>query len=200
MTRVKICGFTNVQDIEAACALGVDAVGFVLEPSSPRFIESDAKLRDLVRATAPFVTTVSVYTECNPGVGVTHPTMVDQAERFRAFRTSVSKCIATRRLRSGMTAQQIVEGIEDFAALLLDPYVPGMGGGTGKTADWDLAAKVVTLSVRPVILAGGLTPQNVHEAMSRVCPAAVDVSSGVEHRPGVKDVAKMRDFIAAVRG
>ena len=200
MIRIKICGFTQAQDVEVACELGVDAVGFVQDPRSPRFIDGDDPLRELVRVTSPFVTTVSVYSDCPAQVGISHPTMIDQAERFLGFRNPMTTCIVARRLQPNSEVADSVKRIHEFGYLLLDAFVEGIGGGTGRSVDWDLAAAIVEASSRPVILAGGLTPDNVAEAIRRVRPAGVDVSSGVEIRPGIKDVTKMRDFVAACRG
>lgn len=197
--RIKICGLTTTSDVEAACMLGVDAIGFVLEPSSPRFVGSYENLNELCWAAAPFVTTVSVFARPIFDETLVSPTMLDQATEYSNFRRPASNCILARRVKPGQSPESVVEGSESFGALMLDAFVEGVHGGTGKILDWDLAGRIVELSPRPVILAGGLTPDNVAEAIERVQPAGVDVSSGVEASPGRKDFVKMRDFVRAVR-
>jgi phosphoribosylanthranilate isomerase len=196
MVKVKICGVTNVRDARAAARLGADALGFNFWPASPRYIEP-ARARAIVAALPPFVTAVGVFVnepaakvlEICRQVGLSavqlhgdeRPAMVASLHglvRIKAFPIRDEQDL--RRL-----ARYSVE------AYLLDAYAQGSPGGTGKTFNWDIARQAQAAG--PVILAGGLTPGNVAEAVAAAKPYAVDVASGVESEPGVKD----RDLMAA---
>lgn len=194
MTRVKICGLASVRDLEHAIECGADAVGVILEPSSPRCVATDPDFLAYVRRVHPFATTVAVFGRtvnwnlC-AGFAAVQAHGLTSAPGFKQLRTHA--------LAEGDDLSFLTEGEPD--AWLLDAAVPGAFGGTGKRVDWDLAAEVVRRSPRPVILAGGLDPDNVAEAIARVRPSAVDVSSGVESSPRVKDWGKVRAFIKAAR-
>jgi phosphoribosylanthranilate isomerase len=203
--RIKICGLKRRQDAELAVELGADALGFVFEARSPRYLgervpEWLAELPVWPARVAVFgVETDHAGLELFDGVQAVEP-----AVTARAFRHRIAVC---RLPGPGEVPQDLAQDLLSEArdrsgeadALLLDASAHGSYGGTGKTVDWDLAAKVVGLRLKPVILAGGLTPDNVAEAIRRVRPYAVDVSSGIESAPGVKDAAKLRDFIQAAR-
>lgn len=203
--RVKICGITNGVDAMAACDAGADALGFVFHGSSPRSVER-AEVAHIVRFLPPYVTTVGVFVR--PELDEVEETVdfcgldraqihgVTDPEFFRGLGIPTIVALAVKDSSS-------LKDIEQYSAkaVLLDAYDPNLYGGTGKTFDWSLAEGLGTLyqgSV-PIVIAGGLTPENVGEAISRVRPHAVDVSSGVEAEPGRKDPERMRAFVRAVK-
>lgn len=201
--RVKICGITCLDDAMAAVEAGADAVGFVLHAPSPRFVRPDV-VREITRALPPMVTRVGVFVDSSEDRVVEWARIsgldtlqfhgresIDFCRRFLDFR--VIKAFR-------MDSPAALSRLEEFPGVpwLLDSYVPGAFGGTGQTFNWDLACEAVRRRGR-VILAGGLTPENVARAVAAVRPFAVDVSSGVEASPGRKDPGKIRDFIAAAK-
>lgn len=200
MTAVKICGITRPQDAEAAAAFGSDALGFVLWPSSPRHTTL-AVVREITRTLPPFVTPVGVFVEpsaddiaraADAGIRLAqvHGSMPEWAGR----RCPVA---VLRAVHLGASGPAAIEPAIDDHTVLLDAHDPVQHGGTGKTVDWSRARAVA--AVRRVVLAGGLTPANVGEAIRTVRPYAVDVASGVESAPGIKDPARLRAFIDAAR-
>ncbi|GMV35765.1 MAG: N-(5'-phosphoribosyl)anthranilate isomerase [Fimbriimonadales bacterium] len=195
MTRVKICGITRLEDALVAIEMGVHALGFVLEPSSPRYVGGRGDLLRAVASLPPFVSTVAVY-------GVRGGGRSDWEEAVSAVQAvegePAKPLLRTLRLESEADIERLSDVIRGASALVLDAFHPTQMGGTGRALDWSLAAKVSAISPVPVILAGGLTPDNVAEAAYVVRPYAVDVSSGVESEPGVKDARKMEAFIRAV--
>ena len=197
---VKICGLTRVEDLVAAAEFGADALGLILEPSSPRFLASDEQIRDLVQAAPPFTPTVSVIGIYRSGAGISRfaPPVI-QAVDFEGRPDPRIRRLQVRRVSDTSSADEILSHLEHRDALVLDAFDPHQYGGTGHRIDWDLAAEVVRRSPLAVILAGGLTPDNVAEAVQKVRPYAVDVASGVESAPGIKDHVKMRDFIQAAK-
>ena len=201
--RVKICGLTRIQDALDAVGFGADALGFNFFRRSPRFVTSRAASR-IIAELPPFVSKVGVFVN---------------ASRAEILRTIDASGIDTIQLH-GDESPDFCEGfdvtvIKAFrigsigdlrqlpkfrtAGWLLDSAVPGQHGGTGAKGDWSLARKAVALG-RPVLLAGGLNSHNVAQAIRQVRPFAVDVSSGVESSPGVKDTRKVRAFIRAAKG
>lgn len=183
--RVKICGLTRAEDVEAALDAGADAVGFVLEPTSRRCVTMP-QFDELARLAGPYCATVAVYGNAGPP----YPrAQAYQAHGFSSLPPGLK--IMTHRLGT--------PPVGDVDAYHLD-YLEGGFGGSGKTIDWEAAAAFVRETRMPVILAGGLTPRNVAEAISIVHPYAVDVSSGVEGSPGVKDRAMIREFVQAAKG
>jgi len=201
-TPVKICGLTRVDDAIAAARLGAHAVGVVLYPESPRFVSNESA-RLIVQALPPFVTPVALMV--NPSAQQVE-TVIDQVrpallqfhgdespEFCGGFSLPYIKALRVR------PETDLLQYGRDYAAakgLLLDAFVEGARGGTGASFDWALIPPEFPL---PLILAGGLNPLNVTEAIRRVRPWAVDVSSGVEAEKGIKDVAKMAAFIRGVR-
>ncbi|MBS1716491.1 MAG: phosphoribosylanthranilate isomerase [Armatimonadetes bacterium] len=170
-----------------ACELGADAVGFVIEPTSPRAVTL-ARARELALLALPFATPVLVQLNC----------IVESDWPGLLQGTSFPLGDQTRRILTGHpTELRVAEG--HWAALLVDAAKDGVFGGTGLLADWDEAAELVRLAKRPVILAGGLTPDNVQDAIRKVQPYAVDVASGTEAGKGVKDPVKLREFILAAK-
>lgn len=191
MTRIKFCGFTRAEDVEFACELGVNAVGFVLESGSPRRVDT-VTVQRLAMATAPFVKTVSVFGRF-PGL---RSVVTDLVQAVEFGSEPPVPFILAKRL-GGPPDQQSVD-MSKCCGLLMDAYSPEAFGGTGTVADWSLAADLVEKVNSKWILAGGLTPDNVVEAIRVVRPYAVDVSSGIESSPGIKDHGKMRAFAEAV--
>lgn len=200
MTAVKICGITRREDAEAAVEFGAHALGFVLWPSSPRCTTPGA-VREIVAGLPPFVTPVGVFV--NPSADEV-ALAADAGIRLAQIHGAVpvfagGRCpLAVLRVvhLSETTLEAIKPAIAD-ATVLLDASDPVRHGGTGRTVDWTRARAVAAR--RRVILAGGLTPANVGEAIRAVRPYAVDVASGVEAAPGVKDHDLLRRFIAAAK-
>lgn len=200
-TRVKICGITRAEDLDAAVAAGADAVGFVFYPPSPRHvgIEVAAKLAARV---SPFVTRVGLFVNADPHeVDAAVATVGLDLLQFHgdedgaACARSGRPWIKAARVRPGLDLLEFAGRYAGARALLLDAFVEGYGGG-GQTFDWSLIPRPLPL---PVILSGGLTPGNVAAAIRAVRPWAVDVSSGVEAARGIKDAGKIAEFMAGVR-
>lgn len=199
MTRVKICGITNLDDALAACDAGADALGFVFAPEAKarnRFIEPEAA-GAIVEQLPPWVATV--------GVCVNEP--LDRLQHYLDFVDTVQLCgeespalcaaLGARAIKAFRVGAGFdLDTLRAFGgkAWLLDACVAGQHGGSGQTCDWGLA-QAATRMGKPVILAGGLTPDNVGEAVRIVRPYAVDTSGGVECAPGKKDHERIRAFI-----
>ncbi len=195
VVRVKICGLTRHEDVEVALSEGADAVGFIREPTSPRYIPDFAVLKELALIAQPFASTVSVYGIFDPSQAESI-TDFDQAVDFPSGQSD--RRITAWRMPAGVRPQAVLD-LPGTGAILLDAFVAGAFGGTGHKVDWETAAEVVSMTSRKVILAGGLNPDNVEKAIRTVRPYAVDVSSGVESAPGLKDHGKVRAFLQAVR-
>jgi phosphoribosylanthranilate isomerase len=201
--RIKICGLTRAEDVVAAVELGADAIGLVFHPASPRCVDL-ATAAKLARLVPPFVSVVGLFV--NAGAAQVRETLAavplhllqfhgDEDEAYcRQFERPYLKAV---RVQPGMDLLQYVARFPSAQAMLFDAFVDGYGGG-GSVFDWSLIPPASALG-KPLVLAGGLNAGNVGEAIVRVRPAAVDVSSGVEREKGVKDVEKMRSFVAAVR-
>ncbi|MBI2844246.1 MAG: phosphoribosylanthranilate isomerase [Armatimonadetes bacterium] len=201
-TRVKVCGITNLEDAIAACELGVDAVGFVFAESARQVtLEEAAEIADQL---PPFVKTVGVFTAENPRVSAIADWVPldliqlhgDQTEQFAEW-IGGARVVRAVRIRDESSLKWLKKW-EHSVAYVLDTWVAKQPGGTGKTFDWSLAVRAKEFG-KPVILAGGLSPENVVEAIRTVRPYGVDVSSGVESFRGKKDHKKMKEFIANVR-
>jgi len=200
---VKICGITNLADGAFAVEAGADALGFVFHESSPRSVSIEAAA-EIIRQLPPFVMKVGVFVNAPPDVVVRAASECgltllqfhgDEPPGFcRQFGLMNMKAL---RVRDAESLQTLLEYETD--AWLLDAYSPDKAGGTGQTFNWDLATQAQRWG-RPIFLAGGLTPDNVAEAVNRVRPFGVDVSSGVEASPGKKDHGKVRTFIEAAKG
>ena len=205
-TRIKFCGITRPADAELCAELGIDAVGLNFYPKSPRCV-SVPLAAELVRAMGPFVCPVGVFVEALPF----HMQSVAEYAGLRALQTYSEKppeCdfgqlswVPAFRVQDedglGDVRQYIASATVPAVAVVIDSFVAGEMGGTGHVAPWHLLASL-DLGV-PLILAGGLTPDNVTEAIRQVRPWGVDVASGIESAPGVKDAGKMRAFVRAVR-
>lgn len=197
--RVKICGITTIEDALAACDAGVDALGFNFAAESRakgRHIEpADAKR--IIEQLPPFVTTVGVCVNESLERLSEYLDFVDQVQLHGEEPFEVSRALASRSIkvfRVGADFDHTQVTACPASAYLLDASVPIARGGTGRTCDWNAARRVVELG-KPVILAGGLTPDNVCDAIRAVRPHAVDTAGGVERSPGKKDHDKIRDFI-----
>jgi phosphoribosylanthranilate isomerase len=201
VTRIKICGLTRLDDLLAAVQAGADAIGLVFYPPSPRHVDLKTAA-ELARAVPPLVTIVGLFVNADPSLVKETLAAVpihllqfhgDEDESYcRQFDRPYMKAV---RVKPGMDLVQYVEGFPSAQAILLDAFVEGYGGG-GKVFDWALIPPALG---KPIVLSGGLDAGNVGEAISRVRPAAVDVSSGVEAVRGIKDAEKIRAFVAAVR-
>lgn len=209
MTKVKICGITRREDAETAIELGADALGFVFEASSARFVGDSPDLLKSVCEFAPFTFFVAVYSTVDKlHRGFQAVQFEHEGDAGNAHMEAPPAGILTLRFQESSTPPMAVEAARThlrnrktfpIRGVLIEAFHATMKGGTGIALNWDFAAEFVSRLQRPVILAGGLTPDNVAEAVHRVKPYAVDVSSGVESAPGIKDHAKMRDFIQAAK-
>jgi len=202
VTAVKICGITRVEDALAAAHAGAHAIGLIFAAESPRRV-STAIARKVVEALPPFVTPVALFVdpqaaEVDRVIGEVGPQLLqfhgDEAPDF-CVRFSVPY-IKVARVGPGVDLLQYAGRHRAAKGLLLDAFVEGSRGGTGSTFDWSLIPANLPL---PLILAGGLDPDNVGDAVRRVRPWAVDVSSGVETAKGIKDAARIAAFIRGVR-
>ena len=210
--RVKICGITRLQDLHAACNAGADALGFVFYERSPRHVTIEAAAA-LVRALPPFVQSVGLFVNAEPAYieSVLQAVPLDLLQ-FHGDETPTDCArfgrpyIKAVRVNRDTDLLKYVADFDVARGLLLDAYVAGVPGGTGERFDWSLIPANLT---KPIVLSGGLTPDNVAEAVQRVCPWAVDVSSGVEAAmmldgaevaaKGIKDPNKMAQFIARAK-
>lgn len=201
-TRIKVCGMTRPEDAAAAAAAGVEALGLVFHPASPRAV-TPARAADVARAAGPLVTVVALFVDAPEAlvqevlaavpVGLLqfhgNETPAECARYGRPF-------LKALRMAPGLAVEEAAAAYAAASGILLDSYRPGVPGGTGETFDW---GRIPAALRSRLVLAGGLRPDNVGEAIARVTPAAVDVSGGVEAAPGLKDAARIAAFVAAVR-
>jgi len=200
--RIKICGITRWEDARAAAGLGVDALGFIFYQKSPRYITPDAASA-IIRQLPPFVSRVGVFVdeEIEKATAIARATGIDtiqlhgsESPRYCArVPLPVIKAFSID-LSSDLTLLRQYQ----VAGFLLDTWAGERRGGTGKTFDWSIA-RTATTRYRNVILAGGLNPQNIEEAISTVLPYGVDINSGVEIKPGIKNPRKIRDVVQIIR-
>lgn len=201
-TRVKICGLTRWDDAVAAVSLGADAIGLVFYAASPRAV-SIVQAQEIVRGLPPHVTVVGLFVNATAAeIRTVLDTVRIDLLQFHGgempqdcIRYGVPYIKAVR-MREGVDLFEIEKVHSSASGLLLDSYQSGVAGGTGMAFDW---ARVPTGLIKPIILAGGLTPDNVAGAIRQVRPYAVDVSGGVESAKGIKDAAKMAAFIQGVK-
>jgi phosphoribosylanthranilate isomerase len=201
--KVKVCGITNYEDARLACDQGVDALGFNFYPSSPRYIRPE-DARSIIRRLPPFAMTVGLFVnirefseviETAQAAGV--QVLQLHGDESPEYCRELARWTLIKVLRIGES--EIPVNFQDYAvqAFLLDARDDVLFGGTGKSFDWRLAQSIQSFC--PIILAGGLRPDNVREAIRIVRPYAVDVCSGVEGRPGKKDPKKLLDCMNEVR-
>jgi phosphoribosylanthranilate isomerase len=217
LTRVKVCGLTREEDVDAAVDAGADALGFITGfPDSPRNLPLP-RAASLVSRVPPFVTAVLVVTgqglaENSDAIKRMAPRAIQlysgsfSPETIRSsFHASLLRPFAVRREESESDdgaglLQRAKDALRGYDALLTDTYKKGYEGGTGQTSDWSACAAIrKSIAPAPLILSGGLRPENVELAVETVNPFCVDVSSGVESAPGVKDHAKVKAFVAKAR-
>jgi len=201
MVKVKICGITSLEDALTAVAAGADALGFVFHPASPRHIFPE-QAAAIIRQLPPFIQTVGLFVdESRDTVNTTADRCGLDIVQLHGDETPDFCSSINRRVIKAFRIKDIfsLDAVSDYciAACLLDAWSPAAHGGTGRTFNWEIASAAA--AQRPIILAGGLTPDNVAEAVRRVKPYAVDVSSGVESSPGHKDADKLRKFIIQAR-
>ncbi len=200
--RVKVCGMTSVEAAVQAAAAGADAIGLVFYEPSPRNLADLGKARAMALAAGPFVTVTGLFV--NPAVSFVERVLAEVPLGALQFHGDEEAAFCARfgrpyikalRMRSDLDPVVEMTRYPDAIGILLDAYRPGTPGGTGETFDWTRVPKKTS---RPVVLAGGLGPDNVAQAIAISAPWAVDVSGGVEGAPGIKDPQKVTDFIRAV--
>jgi phosphoribosylanthranilate isomerase len=202
MVHVKICGITSLEDARLAVEAGADALGFVFYPPSPRYVTPE-QAEQIVQTLPPFVTTVGLFVDA--ALDIINDTAArcgldriqlhgrETPEYCRQVTRPVIKAV---RIKDAASLAHVPD--YKVSAYLLDTYVEGaLPGGTGASFSWELAARAKPYG--PVILAGGLTPENIEVAIVQTRPYGVDVSTGVERAPGIKDHQKVRDFIARAK-
>ena len=198
MTKVKICGFTEPNNARDAALAGVDAIGLVFYDKSPRNVDIHSAQK-IIEVLPPFINRVGLFVNANPSFidEILCEVPLDTLQ-FHGDE-SVLDCaqyqmpfIKSLRVKPDTNVKEIAENFSSASALLLDSFSPSGYGGTGESFDWSLACVKISL---PIILAGGLTVDNVADAIKQVNPYAVDASSGVESAPGVKDIDKIEAFI-----
>jgi len=203
VVRVKVCGITNLEDALAAIQLGADAIGFVFA-KSPRHVSIQEAER-IIEKLPPFVNFTGLFVNANRKVveKTIKTCKIDtlqfhgeESNGYCSYFKRTHKVVKAFRIKDKKILDLLLN--YDVDGYLLDTYIEGAAGGTGKIFDWNLAKRAKTL-VSPVILSGGLNPGNVAQAIKKVRPYAVDVSSGIEKRPGKKDLRLMKEFIKVVR-
>lgn len=199
-TRVKICGITRRQDAEFAIEMGADALGLVFYPPSPRAV-TIAQAEQIVEGLAPFVAVVALFVDAEPEyvykcleslpIAILQFHGDESPEYCEQFERPYMKVV---RMRDDVNLAELAIDYASSSALLLDSYQAGVPGGTGQSFDWSMINQID----KPIILAGGLTVENIAIAIKQVQPYAVDVSGGVEQTKGIKDQQKIRDFMQEV--
>ncbi|CEK13694.1 phosphoribosylanthranilate isomerase [Chthonomonas calidirosea] len=210
MIRIKICGITNKEDAWVAAEAGADALGFIFVPNTPRYIGDRSDLEDLLENLPPFVTRVGVCRNLSDAsrlrgvpldaIQLYEPPRMEERALLSVVLQGRGLILACR-MRSVEDALEIGSRLEGLAisGVLFDAYDEKRLGGGGVVFDWNLACLAKSRVSVPVILAGGLTPENVEAAIRQVGPWGVDVSSGVEIAPGKKDPQKVRQFVVNAR-
>jgi phosphoribosylanthranilate isomerase len=200
--RVKICGITNLEDALMACRHGADALGFVFYEKSPRYVSSEVA-NSIVSQLPPFVTPVALFVDAD---GTLINSVISGSSRWVIQfhgSESESECFSYQRpymkalrVQKGDDVTALVNQYPSASAMLLDAYKAGVPGGTGEVFDWSLIPDNLS---KPIVLAGGLTPSNVEQAIKQVKPYAVDVSGGVELSKGIKSEPKVQEFISGAK-
>ena len=200
-TRIKMCGMTRSEDVAQAIDLGVNALGFIFYSGSKRYL-SLAQAKKILREIPPFVTRVAVLV--NPAIDLVNQLLLELSvdclqfhgeecpEFCRQFNVPYIKAIPAVSMEQ---IEQQTNRYSEASGILIDTPAPGIYGGTGQTFDWSMLPESRT---KPLILSGGLNAENVKKAVTSVQPYAVDVCSGIESQPGIKDPMKMKEFVAAV--
>jgi len=200
--KIKICGITQADNAREVALLGIDAVGLVFYEQSPRHVDVESAIH-IVNALPPFINRVGLFVNADSGFidEVLCEVPIDTLQ-FHGDE-SVIECtqygmpfIKALRVNENTNIAKMADDYHQASGLLLDAFNKDAYGGTGEQFDWSLAKADIDL---PIILAGGLNPDTVADAISQVNPYAVDVSSGVESEPGIKDIAKIKEFIHKVR-
>ena len=202
MTRIKICGITRLEDGLIAAAAGADALGFVFYPPSPRYVGVE-QAAEIIVSLPPFVTSTALFVDQSADevtriIGLTGVDLLQfHGDESPEFCTSFGPpWIKALRMKPGLDLVYEIERYRSARGILLDAYRPGIPGGTGEAFDWE---QIPAALASQIILAGGLTVENVGRAVQQVRPWAVDVSGGVEAAKGIKDPERVRGFIAAVK-
>jgi len=203
MVRVKICGITNPDDALLAAELGADALGFIFYGKSPRYVAPETVLK-IITQLPPFVTTVGVFVDEEAAVVQELAArlgldwiQVHGQESPEYCRSLGRRVLKGFRIKDAESLAELLPFQGAVQAFLLDTYKPGQVGGTGETFDWELARRAKEYG--QIVLAGGLTSENVAQAIRAVQPQAVDTASGTEAAPGRKDPNKLRAFFKAAR-
>jgi len=203
MIKIKICGITNTEDALWAINLKVDALGFIFA-DSPRRVEPEI-VQGIIELLPPFISSVGVFVnedrkkveEIAESCGLT--TLQFHGEESPSYCEEFKqKVVKAFRIKDKSVLKKIPQYQDKIDAYLLDTYSPFAYGGTGKTFDWRIAKEIKEFGL-PIILSGGLNPENIREAISEVEPYGIDVSSGVEERPGKKNLEKLINFVRIVR-
>ncbi|MBW2519982.1 MAG: phosphoribosylanthranilate isomerase [Deltaproteobacteria bacterium] len=200
--RVKICGLTNAEDAQYAVQCGADALGFVFYQKSPRYIDPESVKR-IISELPPFVTTVGLFVNesLDRIAQIVNDCRLDRVQLHGEELPADCDQLPFRVIKAIRIGQNFsVQNLTAYSvsAFLLDAYVPGQPGGTGQRCDWGVASKVARKYT--TILAGGLDPENIVQAIQQVAPYGVDVSSGVENEPGKKSQQKISQFIRLAKG
>lgn len=200
--RVKICGLTRTSDAIEIARAGADAIGLVFYPESPRFVTPE-KAREIARSAGPFVTVTALFVDADVPfiqsvIENVQPDLLQfhggESPRFcEQFNRPYLKAL---RVRPGLNIESEINRYDSARGILLDTYRKGVPGGTGEVFDWDCVPQNPAV---PIVLAGGLSPNNVRQAIEKVNPYGVDVSGGVESSPGCKDLTKVAEFIHEVQ-
>ncbi|PYF84661.1 MULTISPECIES: phosphoribosylanthranilate isomerase [Marinomonas] len=200
--RVKICGITNLEDAMMACNHGADALGFVFYEKSPRYV-SPEMANSIVKQLPPFVTPVALFVDADSSliesvVGANSRWMIqfhgnESESECRRYDRPYMKAL---RVQQGDNIVALVDQYPSATAMLLDAYKAGVPGGTGEVFDWSLIPADLS---KPIVLAGGLTPENIKQAINQVAPYAVDVSGGVELSKGIKSEPRVQEFIRGAK-
>ncbi|MCK5391408.1 MAG: phosphoribosylanthranilate isomerase [Deltaproteobacteria bacterium] len=200
-TKIKICGITNMEDAMLACEWGADALGFIFYRKSKRYIAPEIA-RSVISSLPPFITTVGVFVNhsLEEIIAIKDKTAINMVQlhgdETPEFCSLVPlKVIKAIRVKDNLDVDKVAQ--YPVQAILFDTYSDAEYGGTGKSFNWEILQNISNLS--NIILSGGLSPENVAQAISTVKPYAVDVSSGVEESPGKKDHMKLKKFIEAVK-
>lgn len=201
-TRIKVCGMRELAEVAAVVAAGVDAIGLIFVEQSPRYLDPE-RAREIVASLPPFVEAVGVFVDQEAAVvnEIVRYCGLSMVQLHGAESPAYCAKIACRvmkafRVRESLGADDLAPYAGEVAAFLFDSFDKKMAGGTGQTFAWEMLRKLAP--ARPVVLAGGLTPENVGEAIRQARPFAVDLNSGVESAPGRKDIDKVRAAFAQV--